>query len=148
MQTGEIMEPSSAAAITYAISKVPYALSGLFMGMSVMFLRKKQTLKGYGRAASSAIVGAISFGFPIIFGGAAAVYLGRDPNDVNVATALGGLIGTFAVTGIILIVNYLDKTDDKDIVEVAQDLRKAVAASPKPSEPAKKSVRVRAGVKK
>lgn len=142
----DVMEPTSATAVTYAISKIPYALSGLFMGMSVMFLRKKQTLNGYGKVATSAIVGAISFGFPIIFGSAAAVYMGKDPNDVNVATAVGGAIGTFAVTGIILLVNYLNKAEEKDIVEVAQELRQVASKLTKP-EPAKKTTRVRAGAK-
>lgn len=143
------MEPTTtSAAFAYAASKLPYALSGLFMGMAVMFMRKKQTLKGHGKAASSAIVGGVSFGFPIIFGGALAVYFGADPNDVNVATAVGGLIGTFAVTFILILVNYLDKTEEKDIVEVAQELSQVVSKVTKPKPAAKRTVRVRAGAKK
>lgn len=142
------MEPTTtSSALAYAASKLPWALSGIFTGMAVMFLKKRQTLKGYGKAASSAIVGGVSFGFPVIFGGAVAVYFGADPNDVNVATAIGGLIGTFAVTFTIILVNYLDKTEEKDIVEVAQELREVVTKVSKPA--AKKVVRkVRAGVKK
>jgi hypothetical protein len=133
-----MVEPASGAATGFAVSKCYYAISALFMGMVVMFMRNKPTLKNHGRAASGAIVGGVSVGSGIIFGGAVAVYFGLDPNDANVALAVGGGIGLFAVGIITLVANLLDKTEDKDLLEVVQEVRAVV--SPKKLTPAKKAV--------
>lgn len=139
------MEPITTA-VGFGISKFYYGISALFMGMVVMFLRKTPNLRGHGKAASGAIVGGVSVGSGIIFGGAVAVYFGMNPNDANTALAVGGTIGLFAVGIITAVANLLDRTEDKDILEIAQEV-KAVVASPKPA--AKKIVRkVRAGTAK
>ncbi len=129
------MEPTTTAATGFAVSKIYYGISALFTGMVVMFMRKKPTLKNHGKAASGAIVGGISVGSGIIFGGALAVRMGMDPNDANTALAVGGAIGLFAVGIIALVANYLDKTEDKDVLQVAQELREVISPhSPKPDE--------------
>ena len=118
-------EPVTTTASGFALAKLYYGLSALFCGMVVMFLRNKPTLKNHGRAASGAIVGGVSVGSGVIFGGALAVYMGMDPNDANTALAVGGLIGLFAVAIIMALANFFDKTEGKDIVEVAVGMRQA-----------------------
>ena len=138
------MEPITTA-VGFGISKFYYGISALFMGMVVMFLRKTPNLRGHGKAASGAIVGGVSVGSGIIFGGAVAVYLGMNPNDANTALAVGGTIGLFAVGIITAVANLLDKTEDKDIIEIAQDVKAAVVSKPAPKKVVRK---VRAGTAK
>lgn len=142
------MEPTtSTAAAGFAISKIYYGLSALFAGMAVMFLRNKPTLKSHGKYASGAIVGGVSVGAGVIFGGAAAVYLGMDPNDANTALAVGGFIGLFAVGIITVVANLLDKSENKDLLEMVAEVRNSVAGKAAPAVKKPQTRRVRAGSK-
>jgi hypothetical protein len=143
------MEPATTTgAMAYAVSKIPYALAALFTGTVVMFFRKKQTIGSHGKLASAAIIGGACSGGAVIFGGALAVYLGMDPNNVNTGTAIGGAIGLIALGVIVALANFLDKSEGKDILEIAQEIKSGVS---KPVEPKviapKPTRRVKAGVK-
>ena len=119
------MEPLSTA-ISFAIAKLNYGLSALFMSLLVLFLRKTPALDGYGRAATACIVGGSAVGISIIFGGALAVYMGMNPNDVNTSMAVGGAIGLVAFTVIKAFVKFFDRMDNKDIVEVAKEVKDTI----------------------
>jgi hypothetical protein len=77
--------------------------------------------------------------------------MGLNEHDANTAMAVGGLIGLVSFTLIKAIVAFFDKLDGKDIVEVAQEVKKAAGVigsaaqqvKPKPvrKAPAKKVVR-------
>jgi len=116
------MEPLSTA-ISFAIAKLNYGLSALFMSLLVLFLRKTPAIDGYGKAATACIVGGSAVGVAIIFGGAVAVYMGMNPNDVNTGMAIGGAIGLVAFTIIKAFVKFFDRMDNKDIVEVAKEVK-------------------------
>jgi hypothetical protein len=58
-----------------------------------------------------------------IFGGAAAVYLGMNPNDVNTGMAIGGVIGLVAFTAVKGLVKLFDRVDNKDIVQMAKEVK-------------------------
>ena len=119
------MEPLSTA-ISFAIAKLNYGLSALFMSLLVLFLRKTPALEGYGRAATACIVGGSAVGISIIFGGALAVYMGMNPNDVNTSMAVGGSIGLVSFTVIKAFVKFFDRMDNKDIVEVAKEVKDTI----------------------
>jgi hypothetical protein len=119
------MEPLSTA-ISFAIAKLNYGLSALFMSLLVLFLRKTPALDGYGRAATACIVGGSAVGISIIFGGALAVYMGMNPNDVNTSMAVGGAIGLVSFTVIKAFVKFFDRMDNKDIVEVAKEVKDTI----------------------
>ena len=119
------MEPLSTA-ISFVIAKLNYGLSALFMSLLVLFLRKTPALDGYGKAATACIVGGSAVGVAIIFGGALAVYLGMNPNDVNTGMAIGGGIGLVSFTIIQAFVKFFDRIDNKDIVEVAKEVKDAI----------------------
>jgi hypothetical protein len=116
------MEPLSTA-ISFVIAKLNYGLSALFMSLLVLFLRKTPAIDGYGKAATACIVGGSAVGVAIIFGGALAVYLGMNPNDVNTGMAIGGGIGLVSFTIIKAFVKFFDRIDNKDIVEVAKEVK-------------------------
>jgi hypothetical protein len=116
------MEPLTSA-IAFAVTKLNYGLSALFMSLLVLFLRKTPALDGYGRAATACIVGGFSVGIAIIFGGAVAVYLGMNPNDVNTGMAIGGVIGLVAFTAVKGLVKLFDRVDNKDIVQMAKEVK-------------------------
>ena len=116
------MEPLSTT-ISFIIAKLNYGLSALFMSLLVLFLRKTPALDGYGRAATACIVGGSAVGIAIIFGGAIAVYFGMTPEDTNVGMAIGGSVGLVAFTIIKAFVRFFDRIDNKDIVEVAKEVK-------------------------
>jgi hypothetical protein len=117
---------SLAAAISFVIAKLNYGLSALFMSLLVLFLRKTPALDGYGRAATACIVGGSAVGIAIIFGGALAVYFGMNPDDVNTSMAIGGAIGLVSFTVIKAFVKFFDRIDNKDIVEVAKEVKDTI----------------------
>jgi hypothetical protein len=119
------MEPLSTT-ISFIIAKLNYGLSALFMSLLVLFLRKTPALDGYGRAATACIVGGSAVGISIIFGGALAVYMGMNPNDVNTSMAIGGAIGLVSFTVIKAFVKFFDRMDNKDIVEVAKEVKDTI----------------------
>jgi hypothetical protein len=116
------MEPLSSA-ISFIVAKLNYGLSALFMSLLVLFLRKTPALDGYGRVATACIVGGFSVGIAIIFGGALAIYLGMNPNDVNTGMAIGGAIGLVAFTAVKGLVKLFDRVDNKDIVQMAKEVK-------------------------
>jgi hypothetical protein len=119
------MEPFTTA-LSFAIAKINYGLSALFMSLLVLFLRRTPALEGYGKAATACIVGGAAVGVAIIFGGALAVYLGMNPNDVNTGMAIGGGIGLVSFTIIKAFVKFFDRVDNKDIVEVAKEVKDTI----------------------
>jgi Na+(H+)/acetate symporter ActP len=130
--------------VSFIVAKIYYGISALFGGLVLSFFWKPERFKRYTPVAAGAIIGGISVGSGVIFGGALAIYLGMNPNDANTALALGGAIGISAVGILSWIANTFDKCKDKDILEVAQELRgnvSAPAAQEAPAVPAKKTVR-------
>ena len=136
------MEPA-VAATSFAISKIYYGLSALFGGFMLSFFWKPDRLKKHAPLAAGAIIGGISVGSGVIFGGALAVFLGMNPNDANTALALGGAIGLSSVAIISWLANFFDKRQGKDILEVVQEVqgKTPVPAQSVPAIPAKKTVR-------
>lgn len=132
------MEPTSTAATGFAVSKIYYGISSLFGGFMLSFFWMPERLRTHRPIAAGAIIGGVSVGSGVIFGGALAVYLGMNPNDANTALAVGGGIGLTAVAIVSWLANFFDRTKDKDIIEVATELR-TKAAPKKPA--AKKTVR-------
>lgn len=137
------MEPTSSAAAGYISTKVAAGLSALFMATVVMFVSKKPMLHGKSRLATGAIVGGAAVGSSVIFVGVIAIMMGMNPDDVNVASGIGGVIGLVALTVIKAVVLYLDKFDDKDISEVisevAQDVKNIKTGVPVKKPVAKKT---------
>ena len=135
--------------VSFIVAKIYYGISALFGGLVLSFFWKPERFKQYTPVAAGAIIGGISVGSGVIFGGALAIYLGMNPNDANTALALGGAIGISAVAIISWVANFFDKRKDKDILEVVQEARgKAPApAAPEAPKPAAKPTvrRKRAG---
>lgn len=144
-------EPVSTAASGFALSKLYYAISGLFGGYFLSFFWQPAKLRQHTRGAAGAIIGGASVGASVIFGGAVSVALGLDPNDANIALAVGGGIGMTAIGIMSFVANFFDKREDKDIFEVATEVRGMAAGNPKPAAkkkaPAKK-VAAKKAVKK
>lgn len=139
------MEPTTAG---YVISKGAAALAGLFGGLSVSFFWQPKRLHQHGKLAAGAIIGGISVSAAFALGGLIARYVGLNFSDVDVALGLGYLIGVICVGVIAWIANFLEKREDKDVLEVAQEIRSAAGGKPpakrKPTAkraPAKKVVK-------
>ena len=110
----------------------------------VSFFFMPEKLKKYTPLAAGAIIGGISVGAGVIFGGGLAVYLGMNPNDANTALALGGGIGLVAVGIVSWLANFFENRKDKDLLQVVQEVKGATkTAEKKPVRKvvAKKTVR-------
>ena len=131
--------------VSFIVAKIYYGISALFGGLVLSFFWKPDRFKQHTPMAAGAIIGGISVGSGVIFGGAVAVWMGMNPNDANTALAVGGAIGLTAVAIVSWIANFFDKRQGKDILEVVKE----VQGKP-PTEPAKKTPvqRKRAGTPK
>jgi hypothetical protein len=125
---GEIMEPTSTAAGGLVISKGAAAIAALFGGLSVSFFYQPKRLHQFGRLAAGAIIGGISVGASFALAGLIATQVGLDFNDFDTALGIGYVVGMMSVGVIAWIANFLQKREEKDILEVAQELRGKVAA--------------------
>lgn len=126
------MEPAISG-ISFAISKVYYGIAALFGGFMVSFFYMPAKLKQYTPMAAGAIIGGISVGAGVMFGGWLAIQLGMNPYDANTALAVGGGIGLFAVAAISWLANFFENRKNKDILEVIQEVRKPTKRrKPKP----------------
>ena len=117
------MEPTSTAAGGLVISKGAAAIAALFGGLSVSFFYQPKRLHQFGRLAAGAIIGGISVGASFALAGLLAAQLGLDFNDFDTALGLGYVVGMLSVGVIAWIANFLQKREEKDILEVAQELR-------------------------
>lgn len=124
--------------VSFVVAKIYYGISALFGGFMLSFFWKPERFKQHTPMAAGAIIGGISVGSGVIFGGALAVWLGMNPNDANTALAVGGAIGLTAVAIVSWIANFFDKRQGKDILEVVKEVQ---GKEPVPAVPAKKTVR-------
>lgn len=137
------MEPV-VTGITFAIAKIYYGIAALFGGFMLSFFWMPERLKKHTPVAAGAIIGGVSVGAGVIFGGALAVQLGMNPNDANTALAVGGGIGLSAVAIVSWLANFFDNRQNKDLLEVVQEVRQVAKPAAKKT-PAKKVVRKKAG---
>lgn len=120
------MEPTSTAAGGFAISKLMSGVAGLFGGVAIAIFWQPAKLKQHGLLAGGAIIGAMSFGFSYIFGGAVAGLLGMNMSNPDNALAVGAIIGSVAVAVVSFVATWLEKREGKDIAEVVREIRKEV----------------------
>lgn len=134
------MEPSTTAA-GFALSKIYYGIAGLFGGFGLSFFWMPQKLKEHSRLMAGCIIGGLSVGSSVIFGGALAVYLGMNPEDANTALAVGGGIGLMALAVFGMIANTLKKYESKDAFEIVAEIKGKAPAKPSAKRPARKTAK-------
>lgn len=119
-------DPISGMASSFAVGKALTAIAGFFGGLSVSFFWQPKKLHQYGRLAAGAIIGGIAVGASFTLGGFIAAYLGMDINQADSALAIGYVVGVMSVFVLSILVNFFEKKEDKDILEVASDMQKTV----------------------
>jgi ethanolamine transporter EutH len=118
-----VTEPVSGAASGFAIGKALTAIAGFFGGLSVSFFWQPKKLHQYGKLAAGAIIGGIAVAASITLGGIISHYIGVDVNNSDFALAVGYVIGVLSVFVLSILVNFFEKKEDKDIFEVASEIR-------------------------
>lgn len=138
----------------FLFSRGAAAFTGLLGGLSVSFFHQPEKLHKHGKLAAGAIIGGVSAAGAFSMVGLAARAAGLDLRDLDVAFGLGFPIGLSIIGVVVAVAVYLEKNEKKDIVELAQGVREAiatVAATPKPRKPrkpaAKKTVKRKAVAK-
>ena len=116
-------EPVSSAASGFALGKALTAVAGFFGGLSVSFFWQPKKLHQYGKLAAGAIIGGIAVAASITLGGIVSHYMGIDVNNSDSSLAVGYVIGVLSVFVLSILVNFFEKREDKDIFEVASDVR-------------------------
>ena len=116
-------EPVSSAASGFALGKALTAVAGFFGGLSVSSFWQPKKLHQYGKLAAGAIIGGIAVAASITLGGIVSHYMGIDINNSDSSLAVGYVIGVLSVFVLSILVNFFEKREDKDIFEVASDVR-------------------------
>lgn len=137
------MEPTTTAAGGYAISKGATAVAGLFGSLSMSFLWMPKKFREHSRLAAGAIIGGIGVGAAIAMGGLIIKWFGLDPESLDIALGVGYLVGAASLGVIGWLANFFERTENKDILEVAAELKQATETKRK-AKPVRK---VRAGTK-
>jgi ethanolamine transporter EutH len=119
-------DPISGIASSFAVGKALTAIAGFFGGLSVSFFWQPKKLHQYGRLAAGAIIGGIAVGASFTLGGFIASYMGMDINQADSALAIGYIVGVMSVFVLSILVNFFEKKEDKDILEVASDMQKSI----------------------
>ena len=119
-------DPISGIASSFAVGKALTAIAGFFGGLSVSFFWQPKKLHQYGRLAAGAIIGGIAVGASFTLGGFIASYMGMDINQADSALAIGYVVGVMSVFVLSILLNFFEKKEDKDILEVASDMQKSI----------------------
>jgi hypothetical protein len=143
------MEPATASAGGYAISKGAVSLAALLGALSVSMFWQPKKLHQHGKLAAGAMIGGISVGAAFALGGLIAKWAGLNFEEIDTALGLGYAIGVVAVGVIAWVANLLEKYENKDIIEVADAFRgKAPAAKTTRRTPARKTPTRKPAVRK
>lgn len=109
----------------YLITKLLYAIGGLFGGLTIgMFWRPAQ-LRDRGPLAAGVIIGGLSAGASVAFGGLIAQALGLDAKGADVAMAVGTSVGLVALGVVGWLAVFFGKREKKDILEVISEVKGA-----------------------
>jgi high-affinity Fe2+/Pb2+ permease len=116
-----MMEPATGG---FALSKLITGIAGLFGGVAISIFWQPKKIKQHGLLAGGAVIGAISFGFAYVFGGAVANVIGMNLNNADNALAIGTVIGAVAVGVVSFVAAWLEKREGQDIAEVIREVKK------------------------
>jgi hypothetical protein len=136
------MEPTtSGAGAAFAISKIFYAVGGIFGSGSIGAFWQPKALDGYGRYAKGLIIGGVGALAPVMVGSLIAEKLGLDPYSADVGMAIGTGVGISIMGILAFAANYFKKREGMDIVEVVQEAKQIAKGVKKPTrKPAAKKV--------
>jgi MFS family permease len=131
------------------ISKGALGASGILGSLAVASMWLPKRLKD----RHPMVAGGLMCGFGVLgsigLGGLVIHYLGLDKDSLDVAMGIGVISGACSAVLINSFVNFVEKNENKDTLELVSMVRNAVKSEPKPKPAAKKVVRkARAGVKK
>lgn len=129
------MEPATTTAGGYAISKGAVSLAALLGALSVSMFWQPKKLHQHGKLAAGAIIGAISVSAAFALGGLIAKWTGLNFEEIDTALGLGYAIGVLSVGVIAWVANFLEKRENKDILEVADELRGRAEPTPARKKP-------------
>lgn len=110
-------------AVAYIVTKGSASIAGLAGGLSVSFFWQPKKLHEHGKMAAGAIIGGISASGAFALGGIVSRLLGLDFAQSDVALGVGWLIGVTCVGFVAFAANFLEKRENKDLLEVVNELK-------------------------
>lgn len=107
----------------YLAAKAPAAIGAAFGAAVVATMWIPKRLRKRGAIAAGVIIGGTSVGSAFAFAGLIAMQLGLDPQVTDVGVGIGAGIGVFAVAVINWLVNFFEKREDRDLLEVTKEVK-------------------------
>ena len=117
--------------VSFAISKFLSSLAGLFGGLSISFFHHPKKLHQYGTFTAGAIIGGISVFASFAVSGLVAKQVGLNFEDSDVALGVGYFVGIVSVGIIALLAKFFENRQDKDLMDVIQEIKKPVTRKPR-----------------
>ncbi|WP_224555975.1 hypothetical protein [Pectobacterium versatile] len=114
----------------FIISELLAAISGLFGGLSIAFFWQPKKLYKYGTIIAAVIICCISITATFALVGMTAKILRMNASDIDTAMGLGYLVGAISVGLIAFLANFFSNRENKDILDVASELKQATKGNP------------------
>lgn len=128
------MELSTTTGLTlgHIINKCLAGLAGMLGGFSLSVFWQPEKLRAQNRYIAGLIIGGIAVTASVALSGFVAMWIGFDLNNPDIALGLGYIIGALSVGVISFLANYFSRRENKDIVQIAEELKKEIARIEKP----------------
>jgi hypothetical protein len=118
---------STSAASGFLLSKGAAALGAFLGALSVSIFHQPKKLHQHGKLAAGAIIGGIAVSAAFALVGVIAKGLGLDLQQIDNALGIGYAIGVLSLGVIAWVANWLEKREDKDILEVVTEVKQVVS---------------------
>lgn len=125
MEATNMTGTETAAAGGWLIGKLAPALGGLFGGLSLAMFWTPEKLREKGKVASVFIAGGISAMAGFSFTGVMAMWLGVQPDKLDMVIGLAWFLGLSSIAIMNWLANYMAKREHMDIGEVAEDMQQS-----------------------
>ncbi len=111
---------------TWLLSKIAPTVAALLGGLSLVMLWTPQKLLEKGKVAAVFIAGAMSATVGFVFSAIALTALGLPISSLDYLIGIGWLLGFFSVAVMNWVVNWIEKKQNKDVFQVASDIKKEI----------------------
>lgn len=101
-------------------------------GFSLSVFWQPEKLREQNRYIAGLIIGGIAVTASVALSGFVAMWIGLDLGNPDIALGLGYIIGALSVGVISFLANYFSRRENKDIVQIAEELKREIARIEKP----------------
>lgn len=108
---------------TWLLGKAAPTIAAFLGGLTLFMFWTPERLLNKGKTAAAFIAGAIAAVVGFAFTGLFLMTLGIDQNHLDAVIGAAWVLGFFSVAVLNWIANWIDKRSEKDILEVAKEIK-------------------------